>query len=317
MTGGWPALSPAFREGWGYRGQKVTNDAAGEFLWTVPGSYFPQIATADGGVIASTSAGTYVTFDQNGRATGQLASFPTQSWAGNAYTFGSPVVSIAAALVPTAYASYWPENDGNQSHNRRAIQLCPPIEQSKEALLETAYSDLTDYLLHSACPFCIANIFPQIKSSQGAFTSYLNRGHWFCDGMAATTVPAGMLGIAGSGTVADYFEANAPSPGLLTARTFTAEPSLFPPKIVGSLLFIFFAPQNIDNDNPFNKGLLFHEGLHGFTNLGDGGLIPGLCEALHVPSENQDCATHSIDISCWIEKNVFGTLSSKCPQGIF
>ena len=64
-------------------------DSAGNFQWSTGSSYYPEIATADGGVIAETATGTHVTFDQNGRATGQLASLPTKSLTGELYLLGS------------------------------------------------------------------------------------------------------------------------------------------------------------------------------------------------------------------------------------
>ena len=91
---------------------------AGEILWTVPGSYFPQIATADGGVIAQTGAGTYVTIDQNGRATGQLT-MPSQSWLGYTYNEGSVEQSF---LIPIDAAdNFWDFAGGNPSSNSSAI----------------------------------------------------------------------------------------------------------------------------------------------------------------------------------------------------
>jgi hypothetical protein len=72
----------------------VAFDASGSVRWSVPG-YGPKIATADGGVIAQAwdpgandFTGSSVTFDQNGNATGQMASLPTYSWLGNAYQVG-------------------------------------------------------------------------------------------------------------------------------------------------------------------------------------------------------------------------------------
>jgi hypothetical protein len=78
----------------------VAFDSSGNTKWSVPNDY-PQIATADGGVIGYSG----VTYDANGNATGQLGSLPTQSWTGNAYTDG-PVQQVAFAL-PNLAASFW------------------------------------------------------------------------------------------------------------------------------------------------------------------------------------------------------------------
>jgi hypothetical protein len=67
-------------------GSMVAFTQAGQQLWSQTG-FTPQIATSDGGVIA-TSSGQTVTFDANGNQTGQLASLPTYSWKGS-YELGS------------------------------------------------------------------------------------------------------------------------------------------------------------------------------------------------------------------------------------
>ena len=84
----------------------------------MPG-YNPDIATADGGIIADAGGsyyeGMYVpgpasTFDAKGNATGQLASLPTQSWIGNTYQLGS-VVLVVSPLIDLA-GSFWAVQGG-------------------------------------------------------------------------------------------------------------------------------------------------------------------------------------------------------------
>ena len=58
----------------------VSFDQTGAIRWMVPGNYQPQIATADGGLIATDPSGAAYTFDQNGNATGVLAGSPVQSF---------------------------------------------------------------------------------------------------------------------------------------------------------------------------------------------------------------------------------------------
>jgi hypothetical protein len=95
-------------------------DAAGNVKWTVPG-YSPQMATADGSVIAS-NGGNATTFDAaTGVATGQLPSFPQfQSWVGNSYNSG-PVEQLFAP-GPNAAATFAAFQGGNASANGTAIQ---------------------------------------------------------------------------------------------------------------------------------------------------------------------------------------------------
>ncbi len=102
--------------------------SSGSSLFSVAGDYQPQIATADGGVIA-TNAGSTVTFDENGNATGQLARSVTQSWSGNQYQIGS-VEAVAGPLVFEDGASFWPIAGGNPSATATAILQCPCLLQS-------------------------------------------------------------------------------------------------------------------------------------------------------------------------------------------
>ena len=79
-------------------GYMVAFDASGNVRWTVAG-YEPQIATDDGGVIATdVNTGSAVTFDQNGNATGRIGSLPTQSWTLNEYLVGSADQVVATFL---------------------------------------------------------------------------------------------------------------------------------------------------------------------------------------------------------------------------
>ena len=76
----------------------VAFDASGTVRWTVPNET-PQIALADGGVIAQpvntdgTIGPSATIYDQNGNATGQLAGQLVRSWRGNMYQDG-PVERI-------------------------------------------------------------------------------------------------------------------------------------------------------------------------------------------------------------------------------
>jgi hypothetical protein len=104
-------------------------DANGNIRWAVPGWWDPLMATADGGVIASQHSGPWFTssffgrewggdftqpigtviFDQNGNATGQVASLPVQAWTGNTYLYGSV---IQALLTPIDFASTYAATSG-------------------------------------------------------------------------------------------------------------------------------------------------------------------------------------------------------------
>jgi len=97
----------------GSDGYMVAFDAGGGVRWSVP-SYYPQMATADGGVIASPVGSDSVSataFDQNGSATGQMANTPTLSWPGNTYqsAYGSGSVDRVPTAAPGFFAvTWWP-----------------------------------------------------------------------------------------------------------------------------------------------------------------------------------------------------------------
>jgi hypothetical protein len=77
----------------------VSFDAAGNVRWIVPNDW-PQIATADGGVIGRSGT----VYDANGNAAGQT-SLLTQSWTGNLYQDGD--VQRVAAKPTVAATGFW------------------------------------------------------------------------------------------------------------------------------------------------------------------------------------------------------------------
>ncbi len=87
-------------------------DLYGNTIWSVPNDY-PQIAIADGGVVGYSG----VTYDNQGRATGQDANIPVQSWTGNFYDVGS-VDQKALDLPLPATPNFWSFDQANQSQNR-------------------------------------------------------------------------------------------------------------------------------------------------------------------------------------------------------
>jgi hypothetical protein len=103
--------------------------------WSVVGDFQPQIATADGGVIATNNdTGAAITFDATGKATGQMGSLPTQSWTGGAYRVGS-IDSVIFPAISTA-GGFWALAGGNASGTSVAIQqvLTIQAQQSDEQL---------------------------------------------------------------------------------------------------------------------------------------------------------------------------------------
>ncbi|HMD69818.1 MAG TPA: PQQ-binding-like beta-propeller repeat protein [Bryobacteraceae bacterium] len=104
----------------------VSFDVAGNVRWVVPNMY-PQIATADGGVIAQawdgfSTTGPGYTIDANGNATGSVNLY-TQSWRGNLYLDGD-VQRVADAPAPVA-ESYSPFAGTNASGTPVAVLRSP------------------------------------------------------------------------------------------------------------------------------------------------------------------------------------------------
>jgi hypothetical protein len=79
-------------------------------------------------------------------------------------------------------------------------------------------------------------------------------------------------------------------------------------------LWVFFDPAQINNDSSsvdphVYPSMMFHEGLHGYTKIGDadpfnvrGG---GLCEILKINLQFSECAVHTVFITDWIEDITF------------
>ena len=121
----------------------VSFDQTGAMRWMVPGNYQPQIATADGGLIATDPSGVAITFDQYGYATGVLAGSPTQSWTGSTYQLGS-IKDVASAPTAVATPPYSSFAGANQSGNGTS-PLCHDerdqliAEYGKTIVLDSSY----------------------------------------------------------------------------------------------------------------------------------------------------------------------------------
>ncbi len=101
---------------YGAQNLMVDFDQFGNLKWSAAG-YQPQIATADGGLIATSPSGQAVTFDANGNSTGQMAGLPTQSWRGNEYQYGSIDRIFVAPSAPATppYASFLGTNESSNN----------------------------------------------------------------------------------------------------------------------------------------------------------------------------------------------------------
>ena len=298
-----------------------------------PPALTPLYATADGGVIAtsmcqaqsavildgpmcgSTSSGTLYTLDKDGNVTSQTTDpGAVYSWTNQWYDpppAGGTVSAVTLAALNWGYGAA-AFAFGNPSKNLTATDRCPALDSTSKGLIETASSGLYNFLLHNTCPFCIANMFPPLHTSQAEFTAYLGQGHRFCDGTKSKE-PATSIDPEDKRdtTVADYFRSHAETEA--TAVSGKSVP-----------LWVYFRPNRISTRDPYyNESTVFHEGLHGETGVGDGGLFQtGLCQLFTLFDNNNlplsglekeypNCVIETKDITLWIEKHVFGRQPSQ------
>jgi hypothetical protein len=314
----------------------VAFDASGNVRWTVPG-YGPKIATADGGVIAQAYdpdtedfTGSSVTFDQNGSATGQMASLPTLSWFGNAYQVGS-VDRIKALRY--FFGGYWPFKQANLSGNGTAVlhQWFPDLPSCPDKggicsgdLLWNAEVDLVRQRRNSAdCSGAAQrNVFSKITDARGnpvttdTFLKYIQHDPHFYNGATSTLDEKYALcgehyaqDCQGNGLrVRDVF--HDPTSGTTALTVTPSEPlkTFWQPKFTPPGKDVYGNP--LDEGfgiginatsygvNIFNESLLLHETLHGMTALDEAGLQNAL-----------NSGNSPLSISKFIKNNVL----SVCP----
>ena len=204
MTPGQQAVTPVLQlqDGSfvGSAGDMVAFDATGNVRWTVPG-YQPQIATADGGVIATDpNTGSAVTFDQNGNATGQLCSLPTYSWPGYVYQSSGVLAQIRRPMIDFGL-SFAQFQGGSPSNSRTYIRLFQAkifipaeigdIDHGKQPETATAVANFNKDYLKSEWGSTIMNVeaFAFRRATKALFEDALKRtnlfvayiGHGFSD----------------------------------------------------------------------------------------------------------------------------------------
>ena len=261
----------------------VKFNTSGSVLGTAGGGN-PQIATADGGFISG-----IVTFDANLNVTGQLASLPTQSWLGSAYTDG-PVNQIA--IPATALASNfapWPWGGPNTATLQ---QWYPPLDP--DYAIYNAFVDLINRLNsttivkdpNSSPPFASTTVSGLAQTyvfnwlgpnwTTKGFISYLTSTKpKFYNGVTSSychesltpgwSIPCSTRQhIPGYQSVSDDFKNTDPLTEV-DAETNTNSR--------GNPLLTFFRPTSIlPNDagqNLGNEALIFHEAIHGWTQIQD------------------------------------------------
>ncbi|HSS98462.1 MAG TPA: hypothetical protein VLK33_15605, partial [Terriglobales bacterium] len=235
-------------------------------------------------------------------------------------TLNGAISGVSAERMNVAETSASPVPNGNPSQNGKATLRCAPLDPTTNANVEAAHSGLINFLVPT-CTFCINAVFGPLNTSQAEFESFLTQGHEFCDGTTSQE-PGATIG-AQEDTVAAYIQKHMGIPDLVAAVTAKGE------KVKFSALFglvsyssdarknlkVFFVPANMAGKTlADNESTDFHEALHGFTNLGDGGAPAltgfGLCDALGATPQTKiaviypDCWSQTSRITQWIEQNI-------------
>jgi hypothetical protein len=139
-------------------GNMIRITQSGQTSWSVPNDY-PQIATADGGVIGASG----ITYDSNGNATGQIPT-PIQSWTGSetgsGYEYGS--VDQVAFTPPIIYAV--PPFSSFAGTNQSANGTSAVCNDDRDKLI-------TEYPKYNAgyLPVCFASEFVPTSNVQPSY----------------------------------------------------------------------------------------------------------------------------------------------------
>lgn len=312
--------------------EMVRFDLGGNILGFALG-YLPQIATADGGVIAvpynnlnelggALLTGSAGTFDTNLNTTG-ITNLPTYSWLNTAYS--EPQGITASMSEGIHYASVFNAvAGGNRSQNGAATQeewfpelpscpLVPPGQApcAREAI-RSALGSLRE-ALGGSCPNCSKYVFNILGSTQQQFYRYLLRAPRLFDGTrsnAPTSVlcPSGFFNwvfcpVGAGQTVAEFMKGPPKSDAISQTPSEPKEgPMIFiDPSVICRT--VDGGPKQV-----LNEALLFHESLHGYFGIYDRGLIgPSLLQSLL-----GDQTLPSTDVTYYLEANVLGGGAAAC-----
>jgi hypothetical protein len=291
----------------------IAFDGSGHTKWAVPDEY-PQIATADGGVIGYSG----VMYDDTGHATGQMAMLPTESWMNNLYFVGS-INSIAGIGYQFA-GSYGAALGGNRSGGTTTVkeEWFPPLDHCNSntpgcigyhEAIYNALDDLVYRLSHDAALSALAQskVFDKLGSDANgnpltteSFLRYLMSSRpRFYNGLRSTYCFEALTG----STLCKYFPFSLAYETVRhrfenhTDSADTGTPS-YP-------LLTFFKPTSILysnlGKNRGNEAMVFHEALHGQTGLPDRADFThpqGILEKLDSNPGNASCV---IDEILWID----------------
>jgi hypothetical protein len=110
-------------------GSMIAFSSSGNVIWSVPNDY-PQIATADGGVIGTSG----ITYDNQGHADGQIA-MPVYAWTGDAYQNDPGQAQQLASTPPDVATSFWPGGNAQSPPGANASGT----STAYQSIVETLY----------------------------------------------------------------------------------------------------------------------------------------------------------------------------------
>jgi len=303
--------------------------SSGQQLWSQSNDT-PQVATSDGGVIGSSGT----TYDENGYVRGQTANLPVQSWTGFTYQLrAANQIAFPATVLATTFA-IWPWGGPNTA----TLQAWyPPLDP--DYAIYNALTDLINRLKsttvvkdpNSSPPFqsttvaglaqtYVFNALGGNRTNSG-FISYLTGTKArFYNGATSSychesLTPGWSIScsvrqhIPGYQSVSDDFKSTDPLTEV-EAETNTNSP--------GNPLLTFFRPSSIlypdAGQNLGNEALIFHEAIHGWTQLQDLDLL----EKFYPPGGQ---GKRICDITVYIQNYVLSPspgldlTPSPCPTG--
>jgi hypothetical protein len=288
-------------------------DQNGNVLWSVP-NFTPVIATADGGVVAQSATGQYMTFDQNGVANGMLASLPTQSWTGDSYQLGSQIAFALPGYADSFAAMIGNNNSANGTATEQTwfplLQSCydptlnpPPLCPGPYEVAHSALTALRSFI--PTCSNCTGIVFQPLGTAydEPSFSRWLNHPAKLYDGLRSK-MPLGLICTSPNfsdstacrlqygfetnfnpfATVSDFFETNFKQG--ITNITQTPNPFA---------LVTFYDPRSIygvcavlasGSSGFYNQSVLFHEALHGFYGKYDPDIQEAFGLSTNAPSDN-------------------------------
>jgi hypothetical protein len=295
-------------------------------------------ATAGGGVTINDAQQGPVPLDANGNAAqsiAQVTPLASFSWKGDLFgvTSGSGALGCFFAKTVVDWAhSFWASPGGSPSSTSASVEmpLFPPLPSCNnpnlnppvacpgaEEALDDAFNSLHG-LMSSDCPNCQIWIFskPQLGLTQASFNSCLNKGHKFYDATRSCAFADEALCERHS-----IFNIFAPACGVPHIHVKDLwqedEPTALSKTPSPDGMVAFFDPAQINkvlgsaDGAKQNEATIFHEALHGSTDLFDKSPFAG---PVTLESVFGICFQPSEAITAYLAFHIFGIgAAPTCP----